>query len=98
MRCRSADALSSAALEGWMITRSVSPFVDIPQAPPDPILGLTEAFNADSNPRKVNLGVGVYQDGSGKVPALVRWSAPRLSPSAMTNSGSMPIKLKTPRR
>jgi len=39
-------------------------------APRDPILGLTEAFNADSNPRKVNLGVGVYYDENGKVPLL----------------------------
>ncbi len=47
-----------------------SPFIDIAQAPPDPILGLTEAFNADTNPKKVNLGVGVYQDSNGKVPLL----------------------------
>jgi aromatic-amino-acid transaminase len=47
-----------------------SPFADVPLAPPDPILGLTEAFNADPNPRKVNLGVGVYQDAQGKVPVL----------------------------
>jgi aromatic-amino-acid transaminase len=39
-------------------------------APRDPILGLTEAFNADPNPRKVNLGVGVYYDDGGKVPLL----------------------------
>jgi aromatic-amino-acid transaminase len=39
-------------------------------APRDPILGLTEAFNADPNPRKVNLGVGVYYDDEGKVPLL----------------------------
>ena len=39
-------------------------------APRDPILGVTEAFNADSNPRKVNLGVGVYCDENGKVPLL----------------------------
>jgi aromatic-amino-acid transaminase len=39
-------------------------------APRDPILGVTEAFNADTNPRKVNLGVGVYCDESGKVPLL----------------------------
>jgi aromatic-amino-acid transaminase len=39
-------------------------------APRDPILGLTEAFNADLNPRKVNLGVGVYYDDGGKVPLL----------------------------
>jgi aromatic-amino-acid transaminase len=47
-----------------------SPFSEIPLAPPDPILGLTEAFQADKNPQKVNLGVGVYQDGTGKVPVL----------------------------
>ena len=39
-------------------------------APRDPILGITEAFNADANPKKVNLGVGVYCDDSGKVPVL----------------------------
>lgn len=49
---------------------SPSPFAEIPQAPPDPILGLTEAFQADTNPRKVNLGVGVYQDSAGRVPVL----------------------------
>jgi aromatic-amino-acid transaminase len=47
-----------------------SPFVQIPQALPDPILGLTEAFNSDDNPNKVNLGVGVYQNSDGKVPLL----------------------------
>ncbi|PKO16453.1 aromatic amino acid aminotransferase [candidate division BRC1 bacterium HGW-BRC1-1] len=47
-----------------------SVFSQIALAPADPILGLTEAFNADTNPAKVNLGVGVYQDGSGKVPIL----------------------------
>ncbi|MCI0392041.1 MAG: aspartate/tyrosine/aromatic aminotransferase [Acidobacteria bacterium] len=47
-----------------------SPFAYIEQAPPDPIIGLTEAFNNDSNPAKVNLGVGVYQDASGVVPVL----------------------------
>ena len=36
----------------------------------DPILVVTEAFVADQNPNKVNLGVGVYCDDSGKVPLL----------------------------
>ena len=39
-------------------------------APRDPILGVTEAFVADPNPRKVNLGVGIYVDDNGKVPVL----------------------------
>lgn len=39
-------------------------------APADAILGVTEAFVADQNPRKVNLGVGVYYDDSGRIPLL----------------------------
>jgi aromatic-amino-acid transaminase len=39
-------------------------------APRDPILGLNEAFNADTNPNKVNLGVGVYFGDDGKIPLL----------------------------
>lgn len=39
-------------------------------APRDPILGITEAFHADTNPNKINLGVGVYTDDAGKVPLL----------------------------
>ena len=42
----------------------------VPLAPRDPILGVTEAYVADQNPRKVNLGVGVYTDDDGKVPLL----------------------------
>ena len=39
-------------------------------APRDPIYGITEAYNADPNTHKVNLGVGVYCDENGKVPLL----------------------------
>jgi aspartate/tyrosine/aromatic aminotransferase len=39
-------------------------------APEDSILGLTEAFRKESNPRKVNLGVGVYKDDDGSTPIL----------------------------
>lgn len=34
--------------------------------PPDPILGLTERFKADTHPNKVNLGVGAYRDDETK--------------------------------
>lgn len=34
--------------------------------PPDPILGVTEAFKRDTNSKKMNLGVGAYRDDSGK--------------------------------
>ena len=53
-----------------MDASSASLLGDITLAPRDPILGVTEAFNADSNPRKVNLGVGVYCNDEGKVPLL----------------------------
>ncbi len=39
-------------------------------APSDPILGVTEAYVADKNPKKVNLGVGVYYDNEGRIPLL----------------------------
>ncbi len=42
----------------------------VPMAPRDPILGVTEAYNTDKNPNKVNLGVGIYYDDNGKVPLL----------------------------
>lgn len=42
----------------------------VPMAPADPILGVTEAFVADPNPKKVNLGVGIYTDDDGKIPVL----------------------------
>ena len=39
-------------------------------APSDPILGVTEQYIKDTNPKKVNLGVGVYYDDNGRVPVL----------------------------
>ena len=48
----------------------MSLFTAVEMAPRDPILGLNEQFNADANPHKVNLGVGVYYDDDGKLPLL----------------------------
>jgi aromatic-amino-acid transaminase len=48
----------------------MSLFDAVEMAPRDPILGLNEQFNADPNPAKVNLGVGVYTDETGKLPLL----------------------------
>jgi aromatic-amino-acid transaminase len=45
-------------------------FSSVELAPRDPILGLYETFNADTNPNKVNLGVGVYFTEEGKIPLL----------------------------
>lgn len=45
-------------------------FETLTMAPPDAILGLTEAFKKDPNPQKINLSVGVYKDASGATPIL----------------------------
>ena len=67
-------------------------FAAVELAPRDPILGVTEAFNADKNPSKVNLGVGVYCDDDGKVPLLecVRHAERELTAKA-TPRGYLPI-------
>jgi aspartate/tyrosine/aromatic aminotransferase len=48
----------------------MSLFDSVVAAPADPILGLTEAFKADPRPEKINLGVGVFVDETGKTPVL----------------------------
>lgn len=45
-------------------------FDSIQAAPADPILGLGEAFKAETRPEKVNLGIGVYKDAQGQTPIL----------------------------
>jgi len=64
----------------------------VPLAPRDPILGITELFNADKNPAKVNLGVGVYCDDTGKLPVLecVRAAEQQLAQTASPR-GYLPI-------
>ena len=67
-------------------------FAAVEMAPRDPILGLNEQFNADPNPAKVNLGVGVYFDESGKLPLLqcVR-AAEKMMMEAPKPRGYLPI-------
>jgi aromatic-amino-acid transaminase len=50
------------------VTASI--FARVEPAPRDPILGLIEAFNHDTRPQKVNLGVGVYFTEEGRIPVL----------------------------
>ena len=45
-------------------------FDSISAAPADPILGLGEAFKAETRAEKVNLGIGVYKDANGQTPIL----------------------------
>ena len=63
-------------------------FEHVTAAPADPILGLSELFRNDPNPDKINLTVGVYQDESGKSPALasVIEAEKRLAETSVTKS------------
>ncbi len=45
-------------------------FQSIERRPPDPILGLSAAYKNDTNPKKVDLGVGVYKDEAGNCPVM----------------------------
>ena len=45
-------------------------FSTLQALPTDPILGLMAAYNQDSNPDKIDLGVGVYKDEAGNTPVL----------------------------
>jgi aspartate/tyrosine/aromatic aminotransferase len=67
-------------------------FSVIQTAPPDAILGLSEAFQADSNPDKMNLSVGVYKDASGQTPVLQSVkAAERKIVETETSKGYLPI-------
>ena len=45
-------------------------FENITAAPADPILGLADSFRQDPRENKINLGIGVYKDETGKTPVL----------------------------
>ncbi|MFC3532870.1 amino acid aminotransferase [Vogesella facilis] len=72
---------------------SSSIFAAVEMAPRDPILGLNEAFNADTRSNKVNLGVGVYYDDNGKIPLLAAVkAAEKARLEAMPPRGYQPIE------
>ncbi|MEP2617149.1 MAG: amino acid aminotransferase [Marinomonas sp.] len=63
-------------------------FEHIQAAPADPILGLNDAYKKDTNPKKINLGVGVYKDEQGNTPILqaVKQAEERLLTQEKTKS------------
>lgn len=64
---RQAGAVRRASsVFGFQAARAGSTWANVPQGPPDAILGITEAFKADSFEKKINLGVGAYRDDKGK--------------------------------
>jgi len=68
-------------------------FESVKTAPPDPILGLSEAFARDPRPHKINLSVGVFKDAAGKTPVLgvVKDAEQRLL-AEETSKGYKPIE------
>lgn len=68
-------------------------FETVEMAPPDAILGITEAFNKDPNPAKINLSVGIYKDAAGQTPILpsVKEAEARILKSE-TNKNYKPIE------
>ncbi len=67
-------------------------FESLERLPPDPILGVSAAFRADSNPDKIDVGVGVYKDEQGDTPVLqsVRKAEQRLFESERTKTYAPP--------
>lgn len=63
-------------------------FGQIPRVPGDPILGLMDLYRADTNPAKLDLGVGVYKDAQGltPIPRAVKLAEQRLVDSEQTKS------------
>uniref|UniRef100_A0A8C7VCV5 Aspartate aminotransferase n=1 Tax=Oncorhynchus mykiss TaxID=8022 RepID=A0A8C7VCV5_ONCMY len=55
-----------AAVAGQLKTYEHSWWSEVQMGPPDPILGVSEAYKRDTNPKKINLGVGAYRDDQGK--------------------------------
>lgn len=68
-------------------------FESVKTAPPDPILGLSEAFARDPRPHKINLSVGVFKTADGKTPVLdvVKDAEQRLL-AEETSKGYKPIE------
>jgi len=67
-------------------------FQNVQLAPPDPILGIGDAFAKDASPAKINLSVGVYKDAAGKTPVLgcVKEAEKRIL-ATEASKGYMPI-------
>lgn len=78
-------------------TRLYAAFSAVPlhfvQAPPDGILGITEAFKADGDSRKLNLGVGAYrtEEGQPLVLSAVRQAEQRLVADGSRNKEYQPM-------
>ncbi|RPB26061.1 PLP-dependent transferase [Terfezia boudieri ATCC MYA-4762] len=76
-----------------MAPPSVSSFEALPLAPKDPLFGLIAAYKADTDPRKVDLGVGAYRDDNAKpwILPVVRKAEERVNTDPALNHEYLPI-------
>lgn len=65
-RVHSSQCARTSVRQFSVLNNKVNKWNNIPLAPPDKILGIAEAYNRDSNSKKINLGVGAYRDNDGK--------------------------------
>lgn len=70
----------------------MSTWADVPQAPLDPILGMGQRFQADTDPRKVNVSVGAYRTEEGKplVLSCIKKAEARLLADTSLNKEYLP--------
>ncbi|XP_065569242.1 aspartate aminotransferase, mitochondrial-like isoform X1 [Artemia franciscana] len=59
-------SLNQSGASSVLASRASSWWSHVEMGPPDPILGVSEAYKRDTNPKKMNLGVGAYRDDNGK--------------------------------
>ncbi|KAL5022782.1 hypothetical protein ScPMuIL_001937 [Solemya velum] len=64
--CTSATKFNPHSGIGGVLSKYGSTWANVEMGPPDAILGVTEAFKKDPNPKKMNLGVGAYRDDNNK--------------------------------
>ena len=60
------EAIRSFATGSRAASLKDGPLTDVPEAPKDPMFGLSAAYRADTFDRKVDLGVGAYRDDNAK--------------------------------
>jgi len=65
-RKQAARSLASLRPNSSLSSLSYSTWSHVIKGPEDPILGVTLAFNKDTSPQKMNLGVGAYRDDNGQ--------------------------------
>ena len=57
---------TAPVLQAAVRNQAASFWSGVEMGPPDAILGVTEAWKKDTNPKKMNLGVGAYRDDNGQ--------------------------------